>query len=412
MAAPGPHTRTSSAGGRTVRVRSLVALAVAARLVGGVAALGGAALSGNLGGGETRVQVAQLPAPVPAPAADSSAGADTGSPTAPRAGGGAGPSVQQVVARSAPAVVAVRADSGSQARIGSGFIAGAGGLALSNAHVVGDARSVRVRFADGTETTARVLGVDESNDLAVLRVADPPPGVTPLPLGSSRPLVVGDPVIAIGNPFGLERSATTGIVSALKRIISAPNGFEIQNVIQTDAAINQGNSGGPLLDGAGEVIGINTQIATGSGGNDGVGFAVPADTLRPVVNAIVRDGRAEHAWLGVTGRMVTPAMARGLGRPALRGAVVVGVDSRGPAHAAGLRPTSGAPDADVPRGGDVIVEAEGHPVSDMADVSQAVASRAVGEPLRLTVMRDGRRVVLSVRLADRPDDVGMGRVHP
>jgi S1-C subfamily serine protease len=266
---------------------------------------------------------------------------------------------------------------------------------------------VTATFEDGTETRARVLGRDESTDLAVLRVGDLPPGVEPLQLGSSLPLVVGDPVVAIGNPFGLERTATTGIVSALKRVIRAPNDFEIQNVIQTDAAINQGNSGGPLLDAGGRVVGINTQIATGSGGNDGIGFAVPVDTLRPIVNAIVRTGEPEHAWVGVTGRTITPAMAEALGRPDVRGVAVVAADDRGPAKASGLRAATTPLDADVPRGGDLIVEIEGRPVNDMADVSRAVSSRAVGDKLEMTVLRDGRRVTVTFTLADRPGDVGV-----
>ena len=184
---------------------------------------------------------------------------------------------------------------------------------------------------------------------------------------------MGDAVIAIGNPFGLERTATTGIVSALKRIITAPNGFEIQNVIQTDAAINEGNSGGPLLDAAGRVIGINSQIASESGGNNGVGFAVPIDTIRPVADSIIADGSAEHAWLGVTGRSVTPDIAAALKLGDARGVAVVATDDRGPAADAGLRAATSAPDADVPRGGDIIVAVDGREVEDMADVSRAVS---------------------------------------
>jgi S1-C subfamily serine protease len=379
---------------------------VLAGLVGGAMALGGAAVTDNLGGGTTTVVVrdslpattAPLATPAP-PAASSDGGSATG-----------GPSVQAVVARSSPAVVKItvgEGGDGSEGRLGSGFVIRDDGLVLSNSHVVEDAETVTATFEDGTETEARVLGRDESTDLAVLRVEDLPAGVEPLPLGSSLPLVVGDPVIAIGNPFGLERTATTGIVSALKRIIRAPNNFEIQNVIQTDAAINQGNSGGPLLDAAGRVVGINTQIATGSGGNDGIGFAVPVDTLRPIVNAIVRTGEPEHAWVGVTGRTITPAMAEALGQPGVRGVAVVEVDERGPASDAGLRAATTPLEADVPRGGDLIVEVQGRAVTDMADVSRAVSSRAVGDPLEMTVLRDGRRVTLTFTLADRPDDVGV-----
>jgi S1-C subfamily serine protease len=375
---------------------------LAAGLVGGVVALTGAAVTDTFGGGTTTVILRDtLPAST----------APLASPAPPAASDGGQPAgaqgVQEVVARSSPAVVKITVGEGGGGRLGSGFVISEDGLVLSNSHVVEDAEAVTATFEDGTETRARVLGRDESTDLAVLRVGDLPPGVEPLQLGSSLPLVVGDPVVAIGNPFGLERTATTGIVSALKRVIRAPNDFEIQNVIQTDAAINQGNSGGPLLDAGGRVVGINTQIATGSGGNDGIGFAVPVDTLRPIVNAIVRTGEPEHAWVGVTGRTITPAMAEALGRPDVRGVAVVAVDDRGPAKASGLRAATTPLDADVPRGGDLIVEIEGRPVNDMADVSRAVSSRAVGDKLEMTVLRDGRRVTVTFTLADRPGDVGV-----
>jgi S1-C subfamily serine protease len=275
---------------------------------------------------------------------------------------------------------------------------------------VGGEDDVTVTFDDGTESPAEVLGTDESSDLAVLRAEDVPAGVRPLPLGRSSGLVVGDPVIAIGNPFGLDRTATTGIVSALKRIINAPNDFEIQNVIQTDAAINQGNSGGPLLDAAGRVLGINSQIASESGGNDGIGFAVPIDTIRPIADAIIATGEPRHAWLGITGRQVTPAIAEDLGAPDVRGVAVVSVDERGPASAAGLRPASTPADAEVPRGGDIIVAVDGREVRDMADVSLAVSSRAVGDDLAVTVLRDGDRIDVGLTLADRPSDVGVATV--
>lgn len=397
----GPPERRESGGptGGTLAV-----VAVVAGLVGGAAALGGAAITGNLGGGETVAVRDALPL------------ATATGPTSaeiPETTGGATDGVQAVVARSSPGVVkitttgAADSDGDGGERLGSGFLIDTKGHVLSNAHVVDDADSAAVTFEDGTIAEAEVLGRDESTDLAVLRVADPPASARPLPLGVSGPLVVGDPVIAIGNPFGLDRTATTGIVSALKRIIRAPNDFEIQNVIQTDAAINQGNSGGPLLDAAGAVIGINSQIATGSGGNDGIGFAVPIDTLRPVVNSIIRTGTPEHAWVGITGRTLNPDMARALGHPDERGVAVVGVDDRGPAGRAGLRPATTAPDADVPRGGDLIVAVDGRQVEDMADVSRAVSSHAVGQDVAMTVLRGGRRITLKMTLADRPDDVGV-----
>jgi S1-C subfamily serine protease len=374
--------------------------------IGALVALGGVALTGNLGGGTTVVagDPSPLPPTVTAPQAVA-ADEDTA----------AGPlqSVQAVVAESSPAVVKVTVGGeGPGGRLGSGFLVDGRGRVLTNAHVVGDEKSAIVTFDDGTETDARVLGRDESTDLAVLLVADLPRGLAPLPLGRSGGLVVGDPVVAIGNPFGLERTATTGIVSALKRIINAPNGFEIQNVIQTDAAINQGNSGGPLLDRRGRVLGINSQIATESGGSNGIGFAVPIDTIRPVANAIIARGRAAHAWLGVTGRSVTPTIAGALGIGAVRGVAVVEVDGRGPAKAAGLRAATSPPDADVPRGGDLIVAVDGSPVEDMADVSRAVSSRAVGDRISLTVLRDGTRTDLRIELKDRPADVGVAPAAP
>jgi len=381
--------------------------AVLPAVVGGLVVLGGIALTGNLGGGETVVAPAD-PTPLPTAAPLTRSQASDGEAAAGDAG-----SVQRVVAQSSPGVVKVTVgDAETGGRLGSGFLVDRRGRVLTNAHVVGDATTATVTFDDGTESRAGVLGADESTDLAVLRVAEVPPDVAPLPLGRSESLVVGDPVVAIGNPFGLERTATTGIVSALKRIITAPNGFEIQNVIQTDAAINEGNSGGPLLDSAGRVIGINSQIASEGGGNDGIGFAVPIDTIRPVADAIIATGHATHAWLGVTGRSITPGIARALDVPDVRGVAVVAVDDRGPAADAGLRASTSPQDADVPRGGDLIVAVGGRAVEDMADVSRAVSSRAVGEPIVLTILRDGDRRTLRIVLADRPADVGVNPASP
>ncbi len=415
--APGEHATgeipvapAGPARGRGLRPLAVAGVAVVAGLAGGGVTVGALAIAGALDGGDTVVVRDALPLPATVAEAEATA------PAAPAGeGSGEGPTIQAVVARSAPGVVTITVGGGDadasdaerSGRLGSGFLIDDDGHVLSNAHVVDDAGTATVTFSDGTETTARVLGRDESSDLAVLRVSEIPASAAALPLGSSGGLTVGDPVVAIGNPFGLDRTATSGIVSALKRIIRAPNAFEIQNVIQTDAAINQGNSGGPLLDGTGRVIGINTQIATGSGGNDGIGFAVPIDTIRPIANSIIRDGTAEHAWAGVTGRTLTPAIARAIGHPDARGVVVVAVDERGPAHRAGLRPATTPPDVEVPRGGDIIVGVDGRSVVDMADVSRAVSAHPVGADIRLTVLRDGARTTVTLRLADRPGDVGI-----
>jgi len=248
--------------------------------------------------------------------------------------------------------------------------------------------------------------VDTSTDLAVLKIPRVPEGIQPVRLGSSGALVVGQDVVAIGNPYGLERTATTGIVSALERTIEAPNGFAIQNAIQTDAAINQGNSGGPLFDRAGRVIGMNTQIASQNGGNVGLGFAVPIDTIAPIAQSVIKDGTPKHAWIGITGRELTPALAGKLGLEGRRGVLVAEVADGGAAKAAGIVAARDS-DAEVPRGADLIIAVNGTPVEDMADVSRAVASRTVGERISVTVLRDGEERTVQMTLRDRPAGVGV-----
>jgi len=321
---------------------------------------------------------------------------------------GAQPSVAAVYRQVAPSVVRVESGDGIGGRLGTGFVIDRRGHVLTNAHVIqsGSARA-RVVFGDGSERDAQVLGRDEDIDLAVLRVDDLPSSARVAPLGSVRNLTVGDAVIAIGNPLGFDQTVTSGIVSALKRPIRSPNDTTIQNVVQTDAAINQGNSGGPLLDARGRVVGINSQIATESGGNDGIGFAVPIDTVRPVAESIIATGRAQHAWMGIQGVPMLPEVQEANDLQGVRGVMVVEADERGPARAAGLRgATSGTGPTDTPRGGDVIVGVDGRPVEDMADVSLAVTSRRVGDRLTVTVLRDGARRDVTITLGDRPGGTG------
>jgi len=316
-------------------------------------------------------------------------------------------SVSEIVRRESPAVVLIEAGgAGGQGGLGSGFLIDRDGHVLTNAHVVEDSTTTTVTFSDGTERTARILGVDTSTDLAVLKIPRVPEGIQPVRLGSSGALVVGQDVVAIGNPYGLERTATTGIVSALERTIEAPNGFAIQNAIQTDAAINQGNSGGPLFDRAGRVIGMNTQIASQNGGNVGLGFAVPIDTIAPIARSVIEDGTPKHAWIGITGRELTPALAGKLGLEGRRGVLVAEVADGGAAKAAGIVAARDG-DAEVPRGADLIIAVNGTPVEDMADVSRAVASRTVGERISLTVLRDGEERTVQMTLRDRPAGVGV-----
>jgi S1-C subfamily serine protease len=314
----------------------------------------------------------------------------------------------KLVAGAAPSVVKVN-PSGDERRLGSGFVIDAEGRILTNSHVLDDEESAAVTFSDGSDATAAVLGKDDSTDLAVLEVDELPTGTRPARLGTSGGLEVGSGVVAIGNPFGLERTATTGIVSAIERVINAPNSFRIQNVIQTDAAINRGNSGGPLLDLWGRVVGINSQIATSGGGNVGIGFAIPIDTIVPVAESLIETGVAEHAWIGITGRSLTRENARDLRVPGARGVAIVELDERGSARAAGLRAAPGESDGMIEPGGDVIVAAGGAPVADMADVTRAIAMKRVGEAVELQLLREGRRVQVSVPLIDRPEDVGLNR---
>lgn len=394
--APGPPPERPSRG------RHIVALVIPA-LVGAGVAVGALAVAGGIGGGE--VTVIRESAPASATTVAPSDAAVVAEDAVQSTGA---LSVQEIVRRESPAVVLIEATSKSgDGGLGSGFLIDRDGHILTNAHVVDGSTTTTVTFSDGTAATARIVGVDTSADLAVLEVGALPADVTPVPLGSSSGLVVGQEVVAIGNPYGLERTATTGIVSALERSIEAPNGFTIQNAIQTDAAINQGNSGGPLFDRAGRVIGMNSQIATHNGGNVGLGFAVPIDTMKPIVRSIIDGGTAEHAWIGITGRGLTPAMAKALGLGERRGVVITEVVTDGPAADAGLRGTT-APAADIPRGGDLIVAINGMAVTDMADVSRAVASRRVGESIAVTVLRDGAAQTVTLRLEDRPARLGTG----
>ena len=409
---------------RPKRKIAAVAVPLVAAVIGGAVALGGAAVTGNLGGDETTlVQEARTePAVQISPQADSdperSAAEAEAEATAEPPDQGEALSVQEIVRRTSPAVVEVIVGGqlseltggvAGQRALGSGFVIDDSGHILTNQHVVDGAETVTVRFEDGTASEARVLGEDASTDLAVVKVDALPSGVSPVPLGDSGNLDVGDPVVALGSPLGQAGTATTGIVSALERIITSPNGFDIQNAIQTDAAINQGNSGGPLFDRSGRVIGINSQIATNSGGSDGIGFAVPIDTVEPIAASIIRGGTPEHAWIGISGRPLNPPLAERLGLGDQRGVIVVTVDERSPGKEAGLASVTNDPDAEVPEGGDIIVAVDGKPITDMANVSQAVSSKAVGDEITLTVLRDGQREDITFALGDRPEDVGIGR---
>ena len=281
-----------------------VAALVASAILGGVVAVGAVALLGGLDSGTTVVtetSAARSPGLAPADAN--------------------GMSVHEIYERAASGVVRVNSTSNSTAAsglgsqqisaLGSGFVIDKTGHIVTNYHVVEGADVVTVSFSNRDTVKAEVVGTDPSSDIAVLRVNTAASALTPLPLGNSDAVEVGDPVVAIGNPFGLDRTVTAGIVSALQRLITAPNRFTIDHVIQTDAPINHGNSGGPLLSSRGQVIGVNTQIETGdtATGNVGIGFSVPSNTVKDVVAQIIRTGRVDHAYLGISGQAVTPDVA-------------------------------------------------------------------------------------------------------
>jgi S1-C subfamily serine protease len=290
---------------------------------------------------------------------------------------------------------------------GSGFLIDNDGHILTNAHVVEGAKRVDVQLGDGATQQAQIVGTDPSTDIAVLKVDDTE-GVDPLPLGDSTKVQVGDPVVAIGNPFGLDRTVTTGIVSALQRQIQAPNGFSISDVIQTDAAINPGNSGGPLIDGAGQVIGINSQIESQSGGNEGVGFAVPIKTAADVVSQLENGGEVHRAYLGLTGGDITPSIAQALNLPVQQGVLIEQVLNGGPADDAGIKGATGQATIGgqtIPIGGDIITKVDDKQISGMDDVISVVNEHKPGDDLTLTVWRDGQQRDVTVKLGDRPAHV-------
>jgi S1-C subfamily serine protease len=288
---------------------------------------------------------------------------------------------------------------------GSGFLIDDEGHVLTNAHVVQGAQRVDVQFSeDGESQQAEVVGMDPSSDLALLHVDDTQ-GATPLPLGDSSKAEVGDSVVAIGNPFGLDRTVTSGIVSALQRQIQAPNGFSISDVIQTDAAVNPGNSGGPLLDASGQVIGINSQIASQGGGNEGVAFAVPITTATDVVSQILESGSVQRAYLGITGGDITAEIAQALDLPVEQGVLVEQVFSGGPADSAGIKGATGqgtVAGESFPVGGDIITKVDGKDVTGMDEVISAVNDHDPGDELTLTVLTDGNEHEVTVKLGDRP----------
>lgn len=294
-------------------------------------------------------------------------------------------------------------DSRTQQAQGSGFVRDEQGDIITNQHVVDGARSITVTFWNGASYKGRVVGSDASTDLAVVKISAPGSLLQPLLLGDSSKVAVGDGVVAIGSPFGLQETVTSGIVSALHRQMTSPNNFTISDSIQTDAAINHGNSGGPLLDLQGHVIGVTSQIESTSGGNDGVGFAVPSSTLASIVPQLLSSGKAEHAYLGVSVETIAASVAQQLGL--VEGVEVSSVRDGTPAAKAGLRASNGSKTVDgrsYPTGGDVITELDGRAIRTADELRGAIDGKRPGNPIRITFIRGGTRHTVSVTLAARP----------
>ena len=290
---------------------------------------------------------------------------------------------------------------------GSGFVIDTEGHLLTNNHVVEGADKVTVKLGASENTyDAEVVGSDPGTDIALLKVDAPAKELHPLTLGHSSDLEVGDPVVAIGNPFGLDRTVTSGIVSALQRQIQAPNGFSISHVVQTDAAINPGNSGGPLINVGGEVIGINAQIQTGGGnGNVGIGFAIPIDTVRAELEELKSSGEVEHAFIGISGGTVTPELAKALNLPVDEGVLVQEVVKDGPADKAGIEggdTVATINGEEVRLGGDIITKIDGKPVTTVDELVEIITSSKPGDELELELMRGDQEKTATVTLGKQP----------
>ncbi|HMJ33822.1 MAG TPA: trypsin-like peptidase domain-containing protein [Baekduia sp.] len=335
-----------------------------------------------------------------------------------QAGADTGFDPQGIYRRESPGVVtllAIDPGTGSSARggLGSGFVVDASGEIATNAHVVtsGTGRSIKparevfVRFGDGNQVAGRIVGFDPFSDVALVKVD--PRGLTlrPLPLGSIAAVHVGEPVAAIGSPFGEERSLSVGVISATGRSIESLTGFQTSGALQTDAAINSGNSGGPLLDARGRVLGINSQIRTTSGEGSGVGFAVPVDVVRRSLDQLRATGHVRYAFLGVSTQGVYPQLAERFHLGTERGAWIQAVVPGGPAAGAGLKAgTDRQRFQETPWrvGGDIVTTVEGEPIRQDADLALAVQDHAPGETVTLGLIRDGKPRTIEVRLGTRP----------
>jgi len=381
---------------------------IAAALLGGGVALGGAAALGKLGEKTTVIREEAAP----------SSSEPAVFPNGQRE------SINAIYRASAPGVVHIETSTRvqqpldpffgnpfgttqTQRALGSGFVIDKAGHIVTNYHVVHGANTIQVSFSNNERFKARLVGVDPSTDVAVLKVGVKSRALKALPLGDSDSVRVGDEVIAIGNPFGLDRSVTAGIVSAVQRRIEAPNRLSISHVIQTDAALNHGNSGGPLLNAQGEVIGVNAQIETGgvSDGNVGIGFAIPINTVKDVVATLIKHGKVEHAFLGIEGKTLTPGIARLFHLPVSSGVLVATVRTGSGAAQAGLKAATNevmVEGESWPAGGDVIVKVDDQPVPTVDRLIDVIGAKKPGDKSDVEIVRGTSHQTLTVKLGRQP----------
>jgi S1-C subfamily serine protease len=309
---------------------------------------------------------------------------------------------------------------GASAGQGSGFVVDKEGHIVTNAHVVTngghlngggsptEAKQVFVEFGDRNRVPADIVGFDADADVALIKVDPSGLDLHPVSLSDRSSFAVGEPVAAIGSPFGEEQSLSVGVISATDRTVEGLTNFGIDNAIQTDASINPGNSGGPLLDAKGEVIGINEQIASNSGSNSGVGFAIPVTSVRYSLPQLESDGKVEYAYLGVTSESIYPQLADHLGLPVKTGALITDVVGGSPAERAGLKGSTGETTFElqhIKTGGDVVIAVDGKPVLQNNDLSELVAQHKPGDVVTLDIIRDGHHATADVTLGSRPADV-------
>jgi S1-C subfamily serine protease len=320
-------------------------------------------------------------------------------------------SLIEIFEKSEPGVVKVTVHRTDQVNgtsgVGSGFVFDKKGHIITNSHVVKDAKKVVVTFLDGRSYNAEVIGFDESTDIGVIKVNADLSLLKPLSLGDSANLKVGEPIAAIGNPFGLSGSMTSGIVSQLGRLLPSGAGYSIPDVIQTDAAINPGNSGGPLLNMRGEIVGINTAIQSATGEFTGVGFAVPSQTIAKIVPTLIENGEYHHPWIGISGRDIDPDLAKVLNLNDAVGFLVITVVENSPASKAGMHGSNETIEIDgvkYPVGGDIILSVDGKQVRKIDDILVHLQrAKSIGDEMNLEILRDGRTTNITITLEERPN---------